>query len=174
MEDIIVAFAKDAARRQILQLLEREGLTASYCCADGASTVRAVRRQGGGMVVCGFRLRDMTAEALRQRLEGLARLLVLAHAGDLALCGDGICKLPMPFYPSDFHAALELLLRKAPPVPGRRTEAERDAVRQAKALLMDVHRMSEPEAHRFLQQYSMDYGLKLAGAAQAILERYTK
>ncbi len=179
MDGIILAFARESARRQILRLLESEGLSASYSCGDGAGAIRAVRQQGGGVVICGFRLRDMTASVLARRLAGLAPLLVLAPAGDLALCeeGDGLCKLPIPVSPSDFHAALDLLCRRAASGAAgrnRRGGPDPSSIGKAKALLMDVHRMSEPEAHRFLQQYSMDMGLKLAQAAQAILDRYTK
>jgi len=44
---------------------------------------------------------------------------------------------------------------------------------RAKAVLMEVNLMSEAEAHRFLQKYSMDTGLRLAETARLILERYT-
>ena len=40
-------------------------------------------------------------------------------------------------------------------------------------MLMEVNLMSEAEAHRFLQKYSMDTGLRLAETARLILERYT-
>ena len=49
----------------------------------------------------------------------------------------------------------------------------RKEIRRAKELLMEVNRMSEAEAHRFLQKYSMDTGLRLAETARLILERYT-
>ena len=37
---------------------------------------------------------------------------------------------------------------------------------------MDVNRMSEEEAHRFLQRRAMDGGIKLAEAARRIVESY--
>ena len=37
---------------------------------------------------------------------------------------------------------------------------------------MDVNRMSEAEAHRFLQKKSMDSGLRMTQAAQLILQAY--
>ena len=48
-----------------------------------------------------------------------------------------------------------------------------DAVRRAKELLMDVNRMSEAEAHRFLQKRSMDTGLRLEQTARLVIETYT-
>ena len=37
---------------------------------------------------------------------------------------------------------------------------------------MDTNRMTESEAHRFLQKRSMDAGMKLADMAQYILDSY--
>ena len=39
---------------------------------------------------------------------------------------------------------------------------------------MDINRMSESEAHRFLQKRSMDAGMKLAETAQLMIEAYTR
>ena len=39
---------------------------------------------------------------------------------------------------------------------------------------MDVNRMTEAEAHRFLQKRSMDSGMKLAEMAQYIIDSYMK
>ena len=49
----------------------------------------------------------------------------------------------------------------------------RQEIRRAKELLMEVNRMSEAEAHRFLQKRSMDTGAKLADTARLVLEHYT-
>ena len=38
---------------------------------------------------------------------------------------------------------------------------------------MEVNRMSEAEAYRFLQKYSMDAGRKLVETARLFLDRYT-
>ncbi len=37
---------------------------------------------------------------------------------------------------------------------------------------MDVNRMSEEEAHRFLRRRAMDAGVKLGDAARRIIESY--
>ena len=42
----------------------------------------------------------------------------------------------------------------------------------ANAEMMDTNRMTESEAHRFLQKRSMDAGMKLADMAQYILDSY--
>jgi two-component system, response regulator / RNA-binding antiterminator len=48
--------------------------------------------------------------------------------------------------------------------------AQRDVVAAAKRLIMHKKAMSEPEAHRWLQDLAMKRGLKLPEAAQRVLD----
>nr|WP_325182182.1 ANTAR domain-containing protein [uncultured Oscillibacter sp.] len=174
MDRIIVAFRGEETRRRILRLLALEGRE-GVPCAGGAEALRAVRRLGGGVVICGFYLSDMTANALAEDLRGLALVLVAAQAACLELCGgENLYKLAVPVSPPEFAATLRLLLDRAPaPRPAsRRNEADQALIRRAKALLMDVNRMSEEDAHRFLRRRAMDGGMKLEEAARRIIESY--
>ena len=71
-------------RTKILRLLTLEGLE-GVPCAGGAEVLRTVRRLGSAVVVCGFYLSDMTADALAEDLRGLAVVLVVAKAAYLEL-----------------------------------------------------------------------------------------
>ena len=55
-----------------------------------------------------------------------------------------------------------------------RTGESKDTVERAKAVLMEQKGLSEPEAHRFMQQYAMNHGMKMAQFAQKILEQAGK
>ena len=184
MDRIVQAFATEKAHDQIARLLSSGGLSPYACCFSGADTIRMVRKLGDAVVICGFRLRDMTAEMLAADLQGIAPLLVISSPGNLELCsGENLFKLATPATRADFFASLDLLLQfgtghGGPPAPQhsrpQRSEAEEHLVRQAKAILMEVNLMTEAEAHRFLQKRSMDAGLKLADTARLILERYSR
>ena len=52
----------------------------------------------------------------------------------------------------------------------QRSEAEKQTVAEAKALLMDKFSLTEPEAHHYLQKNAMDRGLKLTDLAAKILQ----
>lgn len=177
MDRLVVAFANEEARRRILRLLESGGRTPAACCATGAEVIRTVRKLGSAAVICGFRLRDMTASGLAADLLGTAVLLVISSAPNLDFCaGENLHKLATPISRSDFFATLELLqrfeekhLHHSPP---KRREEERALIQKAKELLMDVNRMTEAEAHRFLQKRSMDAGLKMTETAQLIIDSY--
>lgn len=179
MDRIIVAFANEEAQRRILRLLESDGYTPAACCPTGAEVIRTVHKLGSATVVCGFKLRDMTASDLAADLRGIAVLLVVSSAANLDFCeGENLQKLATPASRSDFFASLSLLRQFEEkhlhhPPPQRRKE-EQELIRRAKELLMDINRMTESEAHRFLQKRSMDTGLKMYETAQFIIDSYTR
>lgn len=178
MDRIVVAFANEEAQRRILRLLESNGLAPAGCCFSGAEAIRLIRKMGSGVVVCGFKLRDMTANDLAASLRGIAALLVISSAVNLDYCeGENLYKLASPTSRSDFFASLDTLLQFESkhlrhPAPKRKEEEQR-VIQRAKELLMDINRMTEAEAHRFLQKRSMDAGLKMVETAQMVIDSYT-
>ena len=177
MERIVVAFSGEETREKVLRLLSTDGYEAAMVCTSGAEIIRAVRQLGSAIVICGFRLRDMTADSLAADLRGLAVLMVIAKASWLELCGgENLYKLAVPVSRAEFFATLRLLLdfeaKHLRHPPSRRGEEEQRVIRRAKELLMDVNRMNEEEAHRFLRKRSMDEGVKMAEIAQRIIDSY--
>ena len=178
MDRVLVAFSSEESQRRIGRLLESCGLLPACGFFSGADVIRAVRKAGSALVVCGFKLRDMTASDLAASLRGCGAVLVISSASYLDLCeGENLFKLATPVSRSEFTATLELLqqfqTRQLRPPLSKRSEDEQQLIQKAKTLLMEVNRMSEAEAHRFLQKRSMDTGAKLTETAQAILDSYT-
>lgn len=179
MDRIILAFASEKAHGQIARTLGSGGLAPTVSCFSGGEAIRAARKLGSALVICGFHLRDMTAEMLAADLAGIAPVLVISSPGNLALCGgENLIKLAVPASRAEFFASLDLARGALPGggtaarPPVRRSDEEERLIRRAKAALMEINLMSEAEAHRFLQKYSMDAGMRLADTARLILERY--
>lgn len=177
MDRVVVAFASAQAQQRIVRLLESEGCSPAGCFFTGADVVRTVHALGSASVVCGFKLRDMTAGDLALSLRGSAALLVVTSPVYLDLCGgENLFKLATPVSRSDFFASLELLrsfeAKRLRPSAPRQSDDEHRLVWRAKSMLMDVNRMTEAEAHRFLQKKSMDAGLRMAETARLILDSY--
>ena len=177
MERVIVAFTGERMRRKCLGLLGMEGWEA-VVCASGAEVVRTARQMGSALVICGFYLPDMTADTLAAELRGTAAVLVISRASYLDLCGgENLYKLPLPASRAEFLASLRLLLEfesahlRHP--ASQRGEESRRLIQRAKTLLMEVNRMTEEEAHRFLQRRSMERGTPLAETARRVVDSYT-
>ncbi len=171
MEKLIVVFASQEARVRMLRLLRRGGYEA-VGCSSGAEAVRTARRLSGGAVVSGYRLPDMTAGELAERLSGTAPVLAVSSPENLSLCeGKNLWKLPAPAPPEALYAAVEAVLsHRVRPTPPSRDAAAMEVIRRAKAYLMERDGLSEPEAHRLLQKRAMDAGMPMAEAACQALE----
>lgn len=174
MQKVIVAFESESNGAKIREILESGGAATCILCRSAAEVKRVVQKQRLNLVICGFKLADENCEELYQDLPESCSMLMVAPQTRLELCEDeGIFKLAAPIHRGDLLASVRMLVQmnqkfarqQHPP----RTEEEQDLVRQAKALLMDRHDMTEEQAHRFLQKKSMDSGAKLADTARMVL-----
>ena len=50
-----------------------------------------------------------------------------------------------------------------------RSEEDKKVINQAKALLMERHHMTEPEAHKYLQKCAMDSGSDMLETAEMVI-----
>ena len=170
----IIALNDEAQAQSMTQALVHRGITVRYRCQSGAEVLRAVKEMGGGVIICSFKLRDMTAKELADRLAGQALILVLAKGNTLALCDhNDLFTLAVPVRPSELIGAVNMLLqmdamRAAQRIPKRSTSAQ-ETINKAKKLLMRHHNMTEPEAHHYLQQHSMRAGVRMEDIARDLL-----
>ncbi len=175
MKKLIVAFEGEAGRARIKEMLEAGGLPVSTVCRSGGEVSRAVRKAGGGVVVCGYKLTDMTAEQLSENLLDIALVLLIATPPQMDLLSSNtLFKLSAPVTRGDLLASVRMLMQmegriaRHPAVPKRGKEEE-SLISQAKELLMKRNCMTEEEAHRLLQKKSMDTGTRMVETARMIL-----
>ena len=114
----------------------------------------------------------MTAGEVAEALAGEGVVIAVGHAAQLAACGEApFLKLAAPLNAVTLAGAVQsALARDNARVPSR-SEAERETVSRAKALLMARQSMTEPQAHRALQRYAMDRGIKMTAAAEEFLRK---
>jgi len=159
--------------------LERDGITTGPCCRTGAEALRAVNKLGGCVVVCSFRLPDMTANELRESLGAGAPLLVLGRPQELHLLrAPDVLHLAVPVRRSELTGTVRMLLgcgsvRRFDAAPRRSPEAQ-SIIERAKCLLMEKNGLTEPEAHRYLQQRSMDGCCSLAATAGLVIAAFER
>lgn len=177
VDRIVVAFSNENNRNRIAELLEVSNHIPRKLCRSGKEAIRSIREMGHGLVVCGYKLTDMTADDLAYDLGDSALVLVVAPPPMLSMCENiSICKLPTPIKRADFVSTVEMLLelesQKAPLSIPKRSDEEKELIKQAKMILMEKCSMTEPEAHRFIQKKSMDTGFKLISTARIIIRSY--
>ncbi len=173
----VVAFNKEETLDSISSLLEEAGIPVRYRCRTGPEVIRAVKKMGGGIVICYYKLLDVTADQLAYELQGLADVLVAAKPAYLDLCeNESLFKIPMPIRTGEFIGSVNVLLqldqkRIKSEIP-RRSEEDELLILRAKQLLMENSGMTEPQAHRYLQKKSMETSSKMTDTARLILKAF--
>lgn len=192
MRGIILAFPEIATAARIRDALLRHGIAVRGIARDGAAALRlALLEDGGGLIVCAPALSDMTAPVLFSNLTDDFDLLILSNgyeAGSGHDSRDGMYIISLPVISEDlaFYVRALLETRQFPrlgapgtmnlPMPKEifavkpvRSSEEKKRIETAKMLLMRKERMSESEAHRYLQKESMTKGINMAMLAEQIL-----
>lgn len=168
----VTAFYRPDTLEAVCSMLERSGIPVRFRCRTGAEAIRAVKKMGGGVVICAYKLPDMTADELAFELRGEAMVLVVAKPAQLDLCeAADIFKIPAPVRTGELCGSVNMLLQLSEQrsrIP-RRSSEEAELVSRAKELLMSRNSMTEEEAHRFLQRRSMETSSKMADTARLIL-----
>jgi AmiR/NasT family two-component response regulator len=170
----VVVFESESARSNISALLEKNGITVRYCCRTGLEALRGIKKMGGGVVICGFKFPDMSAERLAYELRNIAYFLVVAKPPMLNLLeNEDLFRLPTPIKTGELIGSVNMLVqldqrRSRSQLPKRSSE-EDEAIRQAKELIMEKQGMTEPQAHQFIQRMSMDTSSKMVEVARLIL-----
>lgn len=185
MRQLIIAFAEKTLAQSLSQIFRGNGLPVCCVAATGSQALgHASREPFGGLVVCPAYLPDMPAQELQKLLPESYDLLVLATSGQqTAIRGNGIFTLVYPFSRTLVVDSARRILetRQMLPEEGRhlaeyknisgqkRTGRDQALIDQAKALLMGKRRLSEQEAHRYLQKRSMESGIRMAELAGQII-----
>ena len=171
MARIIVASASESSREQLSHLLSSSGYAVFRCCASGSELRRTVNECEDGIVMLMGQLPDCKPDELQWDYEDRIQILLIAKPQVLDSCeSPEIFRLPLPVSAQALVGAVEMLSQLHRMRLPRRAGAEKETVEKAKELLMKQHGITEPEAHRTLQRYAMNHGMKMAEYAEQIIK----
>ena len=177
MIGIIVVFPKKENAINIRNLLVRNGVNVTGVATTGAQAMHYADTVDEGIVVCGYKLKDMMYTDLREYLpESFDMLLVASQDKWSDGLAQGVMGLSMPIKVYDLMNTIEMMLtdsdrrrRKRKKQLKNRDPKQQETVRKAKELLMARNNMTEEEAHRYLQKSSMDSGTNMVETAEMVL-----
>ena len=170
MVRIIVASQSESSRERVSRLLASAGFGSVRSCGSGGEVRRALGESGGGVAVLIGQLPDCTADSLAWDIRDQASILFIAKPEAQARSEyPGLFRLTLPCSGHEIAGAVEMLAQLHQRQLPRRTGQETALVDQAKAYLMRRDGLTEPQAHRRLQKYAMDHGMKLADYAARLL-----
>jgi AmiR/NasT family two-component response regulator len=177
MSNVVVVFPKKETAANIRNILVRGGVDISGICTTGAQALHFADNFDDGIIICGYKLQDMLYLELRECLPESFELLLIASPDKWSQgLVKGVVGLPMPIKVYDLLNTVEMMLqtmqrrrRKKKEAAKKRNQEQKVQIEQAKTLLMVRNKMTEEEAHRYLQKSSMDSGTNMLETAQMIL-----
>ena len=174
---IIVIFPKAETARAIRDVLIRAGYHPIKIGTSAAAARAFLRTFEEGIIIAYYRLADESASHLAEDLDPGFSMIMVGPADvfdDYAY--DDVLMLAAPFHKNVLISTVETLTagrffqrRRHSAGNRRRSDSEQKLIENAKALLIERNRLTEEQAHRFLQKASMNRGLTLVQAAQIVL-----
>ena len=176
MSIIIVALPKIEDANKIRTILIRHGYDNIVPCCTASAALIATSREGTGLIICACRLPDMHYTQLLECMPPYYQMLIVGRQSVIGPGDNNVMALTTPLKAYDLVNTVEMLLtqlerryKKQKKKLTVRSEKEENYIRNAKLLLMDRNHLTEAEAHRYLQKWSMDSGTNLVETAQMIL-----
>lgn len=172
MDRVVLAFSKDETADKIKMMLDGSGYDVYMVCHSKAELLRTVADMDEVLIIMGYKLPDGTVDDVYDDLmEGQKLMSIVKAERQSSIYNQDIFVVTLPLNRQllinsveTFVGIIERRKHRA-----KRTPEEEKIIRDAKAYLMETHRMSEEQAHRFIQKRSMDTGAKFIDTARMIL-----
>lgn len=177
MGSILIAMPKVEESNRIAGLLREFFPHYSIdTCSNAAEVLRLCHARDNGVIIGTKRVCEMGYREIYDYLPDNFKLLILTKDRYLEIYEDKMLKLLMPFKRSELISTIEMITdqyqyrskKKKKNVP-KRSKEEQKIIDNAKAMLMENHGMTEPEAFRYIQKNSMDYSRTMVESAQMLL-----
>ena len=171
MARIVIAGRSAQSREQMASLLSSSGYPVYRLCSSAGELRRVLNDCDDGLLILAGQLPDCSADELFWDYGSQVQILLIARPPVLEACGEaGVFRLALPTSQQAVLGAVEMLTQLHRMRLPRRSADEKQLVEEAKALLMRRDGLTEPQAHRMLQQAAMSRGLRMADCAAQIIK----
>ena len=171
MARIVISGSSEQSRQQMARLLSSSGYPVYRLCAGAGELRRTLNDCDDGLLILAGLLPDCNADELFWDYGGQVQILLIAKPPALEACEEaGIFRLALPCSQQAVLGAVEMLIQMHRMRLPRRSVDEKQLVERAKGILMRREHLTEPQAHRALQQYAMSHGLRMADCAAQIIK----
>ena len=171
MARIVIAGRSAQSREQMASLLSSSGYPVYRLCSSAGELRRVLNDCDDGLLILAGQLPDCSADELFWDYGSQVQILLIARPPVLEACEEaGVFRLALPTSQQAVLGAVEMLTQLHRMRLPRRSADEKQLVEEAKALLMRRDGLTEPQAHRMLQQAAMSRGLRMADCATQIIK----
>jgi response regulator NasT len=153
------------------RLLSSSGYPVYRLCAGAGELRRVLNDCDDGLLILAGQMPDCSADELFWDYGSQVQILLIARPPVLEACEEaGVFRLALPTSQQAVLGAVEMLTQLHRMRLPRRSADEKQLVEEAKSLLMRRDGLTEPQAHRMLQQAAMSRGLRMADCAAQIIK----
>ncbi len=171
MARIVIAGSTEQSRAQIARLLSSSGYPVYRLCSHAAELRRVLNECDDGVLILAGQMADCNADELFWDYGEQVQILLIAKPPALDACEEsGIFRLALPTTTQAVTGAVEMLVQLHHMRLPKRGRHEKQLVKEAKRMLMQRDGLTEPQAHRMLQQIAMNRGLRMADCAAEIIK----
>lgn len=176
MISIIIAFSKIEHAKVIKNALTKNEYDVNAVCTTGTSVISFANQLDEGIIVCGYKLKDMHYSELMEYLPKSFDILLVASPTlieDDTL--DNVEVLTTPLKLNELLTKINIVEKKhidrsnVKGKPKSRTTLQHKEINKAKEIIMKKNNYSEEEAYRYIQKTSMDNGTSMTETAQMII-----
>ena len=181
-----VLIAEDEAliRLDLREMLQEEGYEVVGEAADGEQAVALATELLPDLVICDVKMPKMdgitaAAQIASKRIAPVVILTAFSQRDLIERARDAgaMAYLVKPFQKRDLFPAIEMATSRFAEIRALESEVTnlrerleaRKLIERAKGVLMSEHRMSEPEAFRWIQRAAMDNRTSMRAVAELVL-----
>ncbi len=185
-EPVRVLVAEDEAliRLDLREMLEEEGFVVVAEAADGEQAVTLAIEHKPDLVICDVKMPKMDGIAAAAQITDarIAPVVILTAFSQRDLVerardAGAMAYLIKPFQKRDLLPAIEMAISRFAQLRALETEVTdlrerleaRKLIERAKGTLMLSHKMTEPEAFRWIQRAAMDNRTSMRAVAELVL-----
>ena len=173
MARIVIAGSSEQSRTQVSRLLASSGYPVFRICANAGELRRVLNETEDGVLILAGRLPDYSPDEVAWDYGDRVQILLIARTPVLEECeSPEVFHLALPVSGQTVIGSVEMLTQLHQMRMPRRAGADRQLVEKAKRLMMRQEGLTEAEAHRMLQRYAMNHGMKMTDYAARILEKH--
>ena len=181
-----VLIAEDEAliRLDLREMLQEEGFDVVGEAADGEQAVQMAAELNPDLVICDVKMPKMdgitaAAQIADKRIAPVVILTAFSQRDLIERARDAgaMAYLVKPFQKRDLLPAIEMATSRFAEIRALESEVTdlrdrleaRKLIERAKGVLMTEHRMTEPEAFRWIQRAAMDNRTSMRAVAELVL-----